>query len=65
MSFLKSNDVEVCPSVPFAKVIRNISPGKINSILERPKLDSLGLITPRILETFSAQTLSLLPVSCF
>ena len=59
-AFLRRHSVEVSGSVPFGSVINAMSEGEINPIFVRPMLAAQGLATPRMLETFSANTIPIL-----
>lgn len=58
---LKRKGVEVRPPVPTWRVIHEMSKARINPILMRPVLSRLGLMTPRMFETFAADTIPFLP----
>lgn len=58
--FLRRHKVEVSGSVPFGSVITAMSEGQINPIFVRPMLAAQELATPRMLETFRADTIPLL-----
>jgi len=47
--------------VPFDQVERTMGRGRINPVFVRPVLHSLGFVTPRMFETFAADTVPLLP----
>jgi len=58
---LRAHSVEVYPPVSFHRVERTMGLGRINPIFVRPVLRELGLVTPRMFETFAADTVPLLP----
>ncbi len=59
--FLKKNNVEIIKSAPYGKVESSMGKGLINPILVRPILNKLKLVTPRMFETFSADTVPVVP----
>ena len=59
--FLKKHNVETYKSVPYGHVERTMSKGTMNPIFVRPMLNKLNLVTPRMFETFMADTIPLLP----
>ncbi|WKZ25812.1 MAG: hypothetical protein QY322_00685 [bacterium] len=60
-NFLKANNVEILKSAPYGKVESSMSRGLINPIYIRPILNKLKLVTPRMLETFAADTVPVIP----
>jgi len=60
-SFLRSHGVEVHPAVAFDQVEATMGLGRVNPVFVRPVLNALGLLTPRMFETFAADTIPLLP----
>jgi hypothetical protein len=60
-NFLKQNKIIVRKSVPYGQVEKFMSRGLLNPIFIRPILHKLQLITPRMLETFNADTIPLIP----
>lgn len=60
-SFLKTNNIETIESAPYGKVESSMSRGLINPIWIRPILNKLKLVTPRMLETFAADTVPVIP----
>ena len=60
-NFLKTHGVESHRSVPFDDVERVMGRGKLHPIFIRPVLNMLGLATPRMFETFAADTVPILP----
>ena len=59
--FLKKNHVEVYKSAPYGQVEKTMSRGKMHPILIRPILNEMGFVTPRMFETFAADTVPLIP----
>lgn len=59
--FLINNNVEIIKSAPYGKVELSMSRGLINPIWIRPILNKLKLVTPRMLETFAANTVPVVP----
>lgn len=59
--FLRKNDIKVLKSAPYGKVEYTMSKGLLNPILVRPILNHMGFITPRMFETFNADTVPLIP----
>lgn len=59
--FLKLNNIEILKSAPYGKVESSMSRGLINPIWIRPILNKLKLVTPRMLETFAADTVPVIP----
>jgi hypothetical protein len=59
--FLRANQVETYPSVPFDHVEVAMGRGRLSPILIRPVLNALDLATPRMFETFAADTVPVLP----
>lgn len=60
-SFLKQNQIEILKSAPYGQVEATMSKGLLNPIFVRPILNHLGLVTPRMFETFNADTVPLIP----
>jgi hypothetical protein len=61
--FLAGHGVETFPSAPFDDVERTMGLGRLSPILIRPVLAALQLATPRMFETFAADTVPMLPPS--
>jgi len=59
--FLEKNNIKLFKSAPYGQVELSMSRGLLNPILIRPILNSLKLITPRMFETFVANTVPLIP----
>ena len=59
--FLEKNNIEILTSAPYGEVESSISRGSISPILVRPVLNKLKLVTPRMLETFAANTVAIIP----
>jgi len=59
-SFLIKHRVEVNRSVPFGHVEETMANARINPIFLRPALRALQFVTPRMFETFKADTVPLL-----
>lgn len=59
--FLKKNNVEIYESAPYGHVEETMSRGKLHPILVRPILNEMGFATPRMFETFTANTVPLIP----
>jgi hypothetical protein len=51
----------VYKSTPYGQVEKTMSRGKVNPILIRPILNEMGFVTPRMFETFAADTVPLIP----
>ena len=49
--------IEVEPPVPFGNVVASMGNAVVSPVLVRPVLSSLGLLTPRMLETVAAATI--------
>jgi hypothetical protein len=60
-SFLYAHGVESYRSVPFGEVERKMGQGKLHPIFVRPVLNLLKLVTPRMFETFAANTVPIIP----
>jgi len=60
-AFLRDHGVEMYPAVRFDEVERTMKQGRLNPVFVRPVLNELGFITPRMFETFAADTIPLLP----
>ena len=60
-NFLRRNNVECYPSVPFDEVEATMGQGKLHPIFIRPILNALEFATPRMFETFAADTVPILP----
>lgn len=58
--FLRRHGVEVFPSVPFGSVEESMGRGVFNPVFVRPSLYQLRLVTPRMFETFAADTVPML-----
>ncbi|MDP2684045.1 MAG: hypothetical protein Q8P20_03225 [bacterium] len=61
VNFLKNNNVEIIKSAPYGKVESSMSRGLINPIFVRPILNKLKHVTPRMFETFSTDTVPVIP----
>lgn len=59
--FLARNKIEIHESAKYGEVEKTMSRGKINPVLIRPLLNSLKFVTPRMFETFAANTVPLIP----
>lgn len=59
--FLEKNSIKLYKSVPYGQVEKTMSKGLLNPIFVRPILNELNLVTPRMFETFAADTIPLLP----
>lgn len=59
--FLQAHGIESYPSVAFDEVEYQMGQGKFHPIFVRPVLNLLRLVTPRMFETFIADTVPLLP----
>jgi len=59
--FLQAHGVESHRSVPFDEVERVMGQGKLHPIFIRPVINMLELATPRMFETFAANTVPILP----
>lgn len=55
-TFLMKNKVSVYDSIPYGQVEETMSRGLLNPILIRPIFSEIGFITPRMFETFAADT---------
>lgn len=60
-ALLRRYRVEVHPSVSFGSVERAMSYARLNPVLVRPTLNLLKFATPRMFETFAADTVPVLP----
>lgn len=60
-TMLEAHGVETYGSVPFDEVEPRMGQGKLHPIFIRPILNALKLITPRMFETFAADTVPILP----
>lgn len=60
-NFLKTNKIELIKSTLYGSVEQSMSKGLISPIFIRPILNKLKLVTPRMFETFSANTVVILP----
>lgn len=58
---LTERGVEVFDSAPFGAVVRTMGAGRLHPIFIRPVLNALGFVTPRMFETFAADTVPLIP----
>lgn len=58
--FLNRHDVSVFPSAPFGTILECMSQGKFNPVLVRPILSHMMYLTPRMFETFAANTVPIL-----
>jgi hypothetical protein len=59
--FLLAHEIESYPSVAFDEVERQMGRGKFHPVFVRPVLNLLRMVTPRMFETFAADTVPLLP----
>lgn len=59
--FLPANQVETYPPVPYDEVEAAMGRGRLSPIFIRPVLNALHLATPRMFETFAADTVPVLP----
>jgi hypothetical protein len=59
--FLLAHGVETYPSVPFDAVELTMGQGRLCPVFLRPVLNTLGLVTPRMFETFAADTVPIFP----
>ena len=60
-TFLTANNVEVYKSADYGEVESAMSRGKLHPILVRPILNEMKFVTPRMFETFRADTVPLIP----
>jgi hypothetical protein len=60
-AFLRVHNIESYPSVPFDEVETVMGQGKLHPIFIRPILNTLEFVTPRMFETFAADTVPILP----
>lgn len=60
-AFLQAHRIESYPPVPFDEVESRMGQGRFHPIFVRPILNRLGLVTPRMFETFMADTVPVLP----
>jgi hypothetical protein len=58
---LRARGVEIYPPVPFDQVEATMASGRTSPVLVRPILNALELVTPRMFETFAADTVPLIP----
>lgn len=58
---LEKNGIEIRKSAPYGQVEKTMSEGKLNPVFIRPIFKKLGFLTPRMFETFLANTIPLLP----
>jgi glycosyltransferase involved in cell wall biosynthesis len=59
--YLRNHSVETLPSAPFDDVEMTMGSGRLSPILIRPVLSALEMATPRMFETFVANTVPVLP----
>ena len=59
--YLKKNNIKIYKSAAYGQVEKTMSKGLLNPVFVRPILNKLNLITPRMFETFAANTIPLLP----
>lgn len=59
--FLASNEIEMLNSAPYGQVEKTMGKGRIHPILVRPILNKMEFATPRMLETFVADTVPVIP----
>ena len=60
-NLFKVNNIEIFKSVPYGQVEHSMSRGLVNPILVRPILYELKFVTPRMFETFAADTVPVYP----
>jgi hypothetical protein len=60
-AFLKEHGVETYSPVAFDEVESVMGHGRLSPIFVRPVLNALNLVTPRMFETFAADTIPILP----
>lgn len=60
-NFLRENKIEILRSAPYGQVEAAMSKGLLNPIFIRPILNHMDFITPRMFETFLADTVPLIP----
>jgi hypothetical protein len=60
-NFLNAHGVETYPAVPYADVEQTMGRSRLHPVFVRPALNALGLVTPRMFETFMADTVPVLP----
>ncbi|MGH3868273.1 MAG: glycosyltransferase family protein [Pseudonocardiaceae bacterium] len=58
--WLRAAGVEVCPSVPFGRVVAEMARATLSPILVRPALAAQGLLTPRMFETLASGSIPVL-----
>ncbi|MEK7573129.1 MAG: hypothetical protein AAB531_01765 [Patescibacteria group bacterium] len=61
VNFLKKNNIEILEPTPYGQVETTMSMGLINPVFVRPILNKLKFVTPRMFETFTADTVPLIP----
>jgi len=61
-AFLKRNHIETFDSTPYGHVEETMSRGLLHPVLVRPILNEFHFVTPRMFETFVADTIPLIPV---
>jgi len=61
LQLLKRNKIEIYPSAQYGQVESTMSRGKLHPVLVRPILNKISFITPRMFETFVANTIPLIP----
>lgn len=61
LEFLRKSNIKIHKSVAYGRVESTMSKGLLNPVFVRPILNKLNLITPRMFETFMADTIPLLP----
>lgn len=59
--FLKRNNIDIQDSAPYGQVEAAMSAGKLHPVLVRPILNEIRFVTPRMFETFGANTIPLIP----
>ncbi len=59
--YLVNNNIDLLGVIPFGKVESTMSQGKINPIFIRSILNHMNLVTPRMFETFCADTVPIVP----
>lgn len=59
---LKENNIKILNPAPYREVENTMSRGLMHPILIRPILHEIGFVTPRMFETFSADTVPLIPL---
>jgi hypothetical protein len=60
-AFLRRHQIEVYPPVPFDDVEHTMGQGRLSPVFVRPILSAIQFVTPRMFETFAADTVPLMP----